>query len=158
MENCSTRSLSYQDVHNLTHDIILQLKKDNFIPDIVAGFCRGGMLPSVILSQYFDCRFIPIELSLRDNRVATPEYQTSQRIDDAIRFGWNVLIIDDICDSGKTFLTFHEMQAIINPQDKNIQHLKTAALQRRYTSSYVPNYIAEFLDNDDWQIYPWEVK
>jgi hypoxanthine phosphoribosyltransferase len=151
------RQLSYQDIHNFTHNIIDQIDKDNFVPGIVAGFCRGGMIPAIIMSHYYNCRFLPIELSLRDNAVVY-NHDGIFAINDAMRDGINVIIVDDICDTGKTFLTFRDRLSIINPMDKGKEFLKTAALQKRYGAVYKPTYFAEFINNDDWQIFPWEAK
>lgn len=152
------RTLTYNDIHLFTLGIIEQMNLAGFVPDVVAGFCRGGMLPAVIVSQYFNCKFVPIELSLRDNS-AQYHLGTSpgMRIDEDLRAGKKVLIIDDICDKGSTFICLLDHLLLINPNNINIQYLQTAALQQRYTAAYTPNYIAEYINNDDWQIFPWEV-
>ena len=150
------RILSYQDIHDFTKVIIDQLGHANFRPDYIAGFVRGGMIPAVLLSHYYECGCVPIELSLRDNRVATPGSHLFQILDGALRMGKNVLVVDDICDSGDTFMTFRTMLDIQNPSVDKMCHFKTAALQKRYTSKFNPDVVAEYITNDDWQIYPWE--
>lgn len=152
------RTLTYNDIHSLTLNIISQTELAGFVPDIVAGFCRGGMLPAVIVSQYFNCKFLPIELSLRDSSTSHNNYTSSvMRINDDLRAGKKILVIDDICDKGSTFIHLFDHLSIVNPANINGHNLQTAALQQRYTAAYTPTYIAEHINNDDWQIFPWEV-
>ena len=153
------RLLTYDDIHKYTLDIIQQMDADNYTPHLVAGFCRGGMLPAIILSHYYKAKFLPIELSLRDGASKSHiEYNSLKQIDDAMRAGQNVIVIDDISDSGNTFLDLLDgLYNILNPSRKFQEHLRTAALQKRYTSEYNPTYISEYITTADWQIYPWEI-
>lgn len=152
------RILTYNDIHKYTLEIIRQLEVDNYRPFLVAGFCRGGMLPAVILSHYFSARFLPIELSLRDG--ASKEhvtYEALREINQAMRKEENVLVIDDICDTGNTFLELQDGLNILNPSRKFSECFRSAALQKRYTADYNPTYIAEYITTTDWQVYPWEI-
>ena len=51
---------TWQDVDNMTHDILRQVAtdRDNFKPDYIVGLCRGGLIPGVMLSHYFDIPFL----------------------------------------------------------------------------------------------------
>ena len=55
------------------------------------------------------------------------------------------LIIDDICDSGKTL--------------KHLNALSTATLHHKpHTSCYTPTIWSATHLGDEWIIYPWELK
>ena len=93
-----------RDVNVLARDIVL----DKFDPKVIVGLSRGGLTPGVMLSHWFKKPFKPVKSSLRD----FPEWEdylpkpTDER----------VLIVDDICDSGKTFA---KMQSWIRGPRKN---------------------------------------
>ena len=80
-----------KDVNSLIRAVVL----DKFTPEVIVGISRGGLTPGVMLSHWFQKPFKPIKASIRD----FPEWEdylprkTDKRI----------LIVDDICDSGKTF-------------------------------------------------------
>lgn len=151
------RYLTYEEVHLLLDKTAKELRDDGFIPDIIAGFCRGGMLPAVRLSHMFSSKFMPLELSTRDHSVIVPQNTVFRKISDALNDNKKVLVVDDICDSGSTYELFFSLLNITDINKHYLHNLKTFALQRRNTSSYIPNYISETLTNNDWQIYPWEV-
>ena len=81
-----------RDVNTLCRAITL----DKFDPDCIIGISRGGLTPGVMVSHYFEKPFKPIKAALRD----FPDWEdylpkkTDRRI----------LIVDDICDGGGTFL------------------------------------------------------
>jgi hypoxanthine phosphoribosyltransferase len=58
----------------------------------------------------------------------------------------NILVVDDICDSGATF----ERLLVTNH--------KYASLFLRYTSHFVPHVWASEISSDDWIVFPWEKK
>ena len=151
------RILTYDDIHNGALKLIDMIQHQGSIPDLVVGFSRGGLLPATILSHYFECQFQALAVTYRDAAATGFKYDDLKCIDALIRCNKNVIIVDDICDSGKTFIKFHEYYDDVNPQHINIDNIKTAAIHHRYTSLYTPDFIAEHIVNDDWQVYPWEV-
>ena len=80
-----------RDVNVLCREIVL----DKFDPEVIVGISRGGLVPGVMMSHWFKKPFKPVKAAIRD----FPEWEdylprkTDKR----------VLIVDDICDSGKTF-------------------------------------------------------
>ena len=116
------RYISWEEIEtlvNILYDNILESDKEF---DAVIGLPRGGLIPAVMLSHKTG---IPYKLG----------YGTD--------YG-NALVIDDICDSGKT-----------------LQHLeyKTAVLHYKpHTSIIEPTFYACKFKSDDWIVYPWENK
>jgi hypoxanthine phosphoribosyltransferase len=55
-----------------------------------------------------------------------------------------VLVIDDICDSGITFI------------EADAFGFRTASLALRYTSSFMPDFYSEKINDDRWLVFPWE--
>lgn len=85
-------------------------------PDYVVGLTRGGLLPAVMISHYFDVPMFTLGVSLRDNNTFIgPESNLWMACDafgeesdtydgDPVRStrGKNILVVDDINDSGAT--------------------------------------------------------
>lgn len=113
--------ISWKDVEQLVQKIAEQINKDEI--KFISGLSRGGLIPAVMLSHLTG---IPYS--------STPNAH-----------GKKCLIVDDICDSGKT----------LEDWDTHI----TAVLHHKpHTASRTPDIIAKFHINDSWIIYPWECK
>jgi xanthine phosphoribosyltransferase len=91
-------NLTYRDVESLTGDILRQMTKDSWRPDYVVGLTRGGLLPAVLISQYLDVPMETLKVSLRDGR---EQEHNLWMAGDAYE-GKNILIVDDINDTGAT--------------------------------------------------------
>ena len=80
-----------RDVNSLCREIVL----DKFDPDVIVGLSRGGLTPGVMMSHWMKKPFKPIKSALRD----FPEWEDylPRKTDK------QVLIVDDVCDSGETF-------------------------------------------------------
>jgi hypoxanthine phosphoribosyltransferase len=91
-------NLTYQDVESLTNEILRQMNRDSWRPDYVVGLTRGGLLPAILMSQYLDVPMECLKVSLRDGR---EQEHNLWMAEDAYN-GKNILIVDDINDSGAT--------------------------------------------------------
>jgi hypoxanthine phosphoribosyltransferase len=91
-------NLTYKDVESLTNEILRQMNRDSWRPDYVVGLTRGGLLPAILMSQYLDVPMECLKVSLRDGR---EQEHNLWMAEDAYN-GKNILIVDDINDSGAT--------------------------------------------------------
>jgi len=94
----------------------------------ISGIPRGGLIPGAYLSHYLGLKYIP--------------YGDAKQL--PIGFRRQVLVVDDICDSGITLLEASDFG------------FQTAALAMRYSSPYIPEFYSEKIKHDDWLIFPWE--
>jgi len=94
----------------------------------VTGIPRGGLIPGAYLSHYLGLKYIP--------------YNEAKQLPISLRN--QVLVIDDICDSGITLLEAVELG------------FQTAALALRYSSPYIPEFYSEKIKDDRWLVFPWE--
>ena len=83
--------------------ITRQMARDHWRPDYIVGLTRGGLQPAVMLSHYLDVPMHTLNVSLRDSTTG-PESNLWMAED---AFGCysapkNILIVDDINDSGAT--------------------------------------------------------
>lgn len=82
----------------LVGEICRQISKDNWRPDYIVGISRGGLLPAVMISHYFNIPMKPLQVSLRDNIDTVSDLGMAEDAFD----GKNILIVDDINDQGTT--------------------------------------------------------
>lgn len=81
------------------HDIIRAMNADEWRPDYIVGLTRGGLVPATMLSHYLDVPMHTLKVSLRDDNNG-PESNLWMS-EDAYE-GKNILIVDDINDTGAT--------------------------------------------------------
>ena len=109
--------IPYSEYVGLTADLCRSIVNDNWRPDCVVGISRGGLMPAVYISQYFDVPMHSLKVSLRhggedtesnlwmaedafgyvdkEDRTETGAYSDAARRK-------KILIVDDINDSGAT--------------------------------------------------------
>ena len=110
--------LTWEEVDTLV--TILKNKVLDKLPEIgsVMGIARGGLIPAVMLSH---------KLGVPYTNLIDP----------------NTLVVDDICDSGKTI--------------KEAPGLYTATLHYKSSAIVKPSVYASLLFNENqWISYPWE--
>ena len=88
-----------RDIRRLVHTIVRAMNKDNWRPDYIVGLTRGGLVPANMLSQYLDIPMHTLKVSLRDDNF-DPE-SNLWMAEDAYE-GKNILVVDDINDTGAT--------------------------------------------------------
>lgn len=119
---------SWDDVHSSATSIAMQMYKDNWRPDYIVGLNRGGLPLSVTLSHLIDCNHYALDVRLRDGDGQGPEsncwmaedafgYEhykilehnadisasAGEPIADIPTSRKNILVVDDINDTGATF-------------------------------------------------------
>jgi hypoxanthine phosphoribosyltransferase len=117
-----------QDVDKIVSDL---LKHADI--DYVVGIPRGGLIIAVMISHRLGVKHMTI-----DHLEKLEEFDLD--IDKK-----KILIVDDISDSGQTLKRFRK-------------DYTTATLDVRNTTIAIPQFYANWLDNADWIVYPWERK
>ena len=132
-----------RDISSLCRDIVL----DKFDPQVIVGLSRGGLVPGVMMSHWFQRPFKPVQAALRDF-VEWEDYlprKTDER----------VLIVDDICDSGETF---EKISDYIHKNNSKCD-VRFASLIWNNEIETEPHYYAQELAKDSkniWIVFDWE--
>jgi len=90
---------------------------------------RGGLIPATVISHILDIPLI------------TDSYTFYNKL---YTYHKNVLIVDDIVDSGKTMLKFQNYTLL-------------SLFYKPETSQLKPDYYIQTADSDEWVMFPWEV-
>lgn len=123
------------------------------LPDCVVGLARGGLIPSVLLSNTLGISMECINLSLRDSKVSGSVELFEAQLKNLDKYK-NIAVVDDICDSGKTF---HVLD--IHLHDRGHRNIKWCALMSKTSSMFEPTIVGEMIhkaNNSDWIVFPWE--
>lgn len=136
------------DINILTNYI----RSSSWIPDYIVGVKRGGLIPAIKLSHVFNKPLIMMGCQLRDSKDNEVRLYEVEEIPK----NKNVLIVDDICDSGTTF------QKIANQLSmEGFSNIKTCSLIYNFSQDFRIDYCARELDryrDTRWIMFPWEVE
>lgn len=141
-------------------DIIRQITLDDFKPDVIVGIARGGLIPSTMLSHFYDKPLMIINLSFRDDKVRKKTNDIdviSNFMKDSLK---KVLVVDDICDSGVTLCKVMNQLSEGWTKEAFDKNCKTAVLwsntsQNLVNIDYVGREISR-CDDERWVIFPYE--
>lgn len=129
-----------------------EVKRTEFEPEVVVALARGGWFAGRCL-----CDFLGLDdlTSLKmEHYVGTAEKTGEPEVrypmPEGSVEGKNVLIIDDIADTGGSIERAHEYVTDRDPND-----VRTATVQLLGTSEFEPDYVGEHLDSWTWVVYPW---
>lgn len=92
--------LTNTDFDSLIASICRDIVNSGWRPDYVVGITRGGLLPAVMISHYFDIPCNALKVSLRDDK--DDESESNLWMAEDAYHGKNILIVDDINDTGAT--------------------------------------------------------
>jgi uncharacterized protein len=144
--------VSWEDSARLARILAHLLKEEHDRPpDLVIAIGRGGYVPArVVCDELLTTHLTSIRLehwgpaaSRKEN--ALVKYPLAGSIE-----GMDLLVIDDVTDTGKT------LSAAINYLDQlRPAHIRTGVLHHKISSGFTPDYYAELVSDWRWIIYPW---
>jgi len=149
--------LSWRDVDNAVGRILQQVRGADYNPTHIVGIGRGGIIPaSMFLYQYClssGCSpmIAPIYARSYEGEGETQRGELQIAVNDLDLFqraGGDVLIVDDITDSGNTFSAIKEL----------LPEAHTASIIHKTCSTFEPDYHGPVEPNGEkfWYVFPWE--
>ena len=141
-------NVSWQDIHSYNNSILRKLKADNIKIDTILGVARGGMIPATMLAYQLETPYLDM-LGVRTRDVEETQFYGNPNM-----YG-NVLVVDDINDSGKTFNEINKYLHLHfdRGEIKNVYYC--ACIKRTGTKFETGFYGAEF-EGDNWYVFPWD--
>ena len=143
--------LTWDDVDFLTNMVSESISNKNIKFDTIVALGRGGLIPGAILSYKLDIKNLQtlgINTRQEDGQyVETLVYQRPT-------ITGNVLVVDDINDSGKTF---EAVNSLIKSEYPDIGELLYCSLTTRYNTNFNENTISgKIINTSDWLVFPWD--
>jgi hypoxanthine phosphoribosyltransferase len=134
------------------HSFVLNIKRQlPTKPDIIVSIGKGGSIPGVILAEAYNINNLNLGLKSysKYDRGKIHEYQSLHDFENLRDL--NILLVDDIADSGATF------KYSVNMLNKNYcDHVQTASVFYKPCSVFKPDYYGTEVDESVWIVQPWE--
>lgn len=141
---------NWEEMQNLAKSACDKIKKSDFYPDLILGISRGGLVPARLFS---DCLHIKDIATIKADHwgvTATKDGTAKIKHSSTADFsGKNILIVDDVTDTGQSMDIVKEHILGQNPKA-----VKTATLYNLKGSKHVPDFYGKEIDWI-WIIFPW---
>jgi uncharacterized protein len=145
-------SPSWDGIYTQSIELATRLRKSEHWPfDVIVGVSRGGLALTRILSDLLDIDNVVITRCEYYSDLAKTKRTPviTQKIQDNLR-GKNVLLVDDVSDTGKSLIA---IKRYLN--SKRPRSLTIATAYLKPWTKVVPDYYVK--ETDAWIIFPWEL-
>jgi hypoxanthine phosphoribosyltransferase len=140
--------LSWEFFGELCRVLAVKVATDEFVPDLVVGIAKAGVIPGAVVASILRCDFYSLKIS-RDTGGARsrvrPKILSAAPKDAA---GQRVLVVDEICTSGETMRIALNALRQVQPEE-----VRTATSLVK-VGGYKPDYYA--LETSATVAFPWD--
>ena len=152
--------ISYEEYKKVVEKLALEIEK-KYKPTVLVGIMRGAAPIIDILSRIFKLptAYVVIQSYSGDTVQDKQGELIFARDISAIATNEdfkNVLLVDDLSDTGLTLNKSIEWLKEYEPVKDHISEIKTACLWKKKSSSFTPDFCPILLDGDPWIVQPSE--
>ena len=152
--------ISWDEYNKTVEELAVKIHSSGFKVNLLIGIMRGGAPIIDVLSRIFKikCAYLAVESytgkSIEDNQgdiVFSRELSSTAK-----NLGGNILLCDDLSDTGVTLTESIKWLKKYDPIKNNINEIKTAVLWKKADSTFEPDFCAQRLDYNPWIVQPFE--
>lgn len=143
-------TLTWETYGHAVQELAEQVAASGFVPDVVLGIARGGLIPAGSLAYALDCKnlftmnvefYTGIGTTL-DVPTMLPPFLDASELDDA-----RVLIVDDVADSGRT------LEMVADFCRDHVAQARSAVIYEKPRTVIRADYV--WKRTDLWINFPW---
>ncbi len=153
MDKFKCETPTWQDMQDLAVLTTNKIKQSNFHPDIIIGLSRGGLVPARMFCDLLhvkNCFTIKVDhWGLTATKDGKAKLTQELNVDLTNK---NVLIVDDITDTGQSMMLAKE-----HIKEKNPAKVQTATLIHLDNSKFLPDFFGAEKPWA-WIVFPWNYK
>jgi hypothetical protein len=142
--------VTWADLHHKIHTLAEKVASDKKELDLIVGIARGGLTISHILSDFLQLPVASFTISsykdLQQQELSEITYPVGGNLTKK-----NVLLIDDVSDTGKTFI-----RGIEHLKELGAQSVVTGAVYMKPWTKFVPDYYSQKVD--EWIVFPFDMR
>lgn len=142
--------VTWEEVDRASSDLADKITESGFNPDVIVGILRGGVIPARLLVDKLgveDMGVMEVKLYKGVGSRRDKPYLRQPLLVDVL--GKNVLVVDDISDTGLTLQLALNAVTLYGPRS-----VRTATLFIKPWTKLVPDYYSRVTDK--WVVFPWE--
>jgi uncharacterized protein len=143
---------SWNQIYDLLLCLTQRVRRDDWLPGVVVGVCRGGLVPARIFCDLLETSaFATVQIKYYVGIAKTGfEPELVCGVGQSV-LGKKVLLVDDIVDSGKSLRL--AKQYLVS---QGAVEVKTATLYMKPESVVTPDYFGK--QTACWVVFPWDTK
>ena len=145
--------LAYERFLDEVETLARAIEADSWRPDFLVGIGRGGLVPAAYLSHRTGLQMLSVDHSSGEAGFGD---ELLDKLAKKITSGSNILIVDDINDSGGTI---QYLRMAIEAKIEDPARLRVAVLVHNVRSKAKAEYHGSEIDREQdkrWYVFPWE--
>ena len=153
--------VDWKEYNKTVEKLAIQIHESGYKPTLLVGIMRGGAPMIDALSRVFKlkCAYLAVESysgkGVEDEQGDIVFSREMSSI--AKNMGGNILLCDDLSDTGITLNKSVDWLKAYEPIKDKIENIKTATLWKKNKSTFEPDYCAVRLSDNPWIVQPFEV-
>lgn len=148
--------LDYNAINAIVLDLCTDVENSSDKFDYVVAVNRGGVVLGTMVSNYLGIPMTTVDWSSRDDNSLVSGNKSSNWIPEDIANGKQVLLVDDISDSGDTFTSLLDDWGTSIDTELPMDNIKLMTLHVRHNAKIDVDYFGTYAKSTEWIVYPWE--
>lgn len=143
--------VKHEEAYELSYQLARQILNTGYKPDVVVAIARGGFPPARYICDFMNLNEL-VGLRIKHYAAGGLEHEKTDLKNplNAQVKDQNILIIDDVNDTGETLQVAVKHLTELEP--KNI---KVGVLHEKTGSRFAADFVALFVKEWRWITYPW---